>query len=372
MQLIENSARPLHSQSDKFLSGLFAEMGTLNQNGRCYPEDIYEQAYEELVPKIREKRLLGELDHPIDYDEVRLSNVSHVITECYITTSDGVKKVYGTVELLDTPAGLIAQALVRAGIPLGISSRGIGSVQQDSKGIDEVTQLKLITYDLVADPSFANAVLSPDKSQELSDSLKYIESKLPLNEAVETRSVRSLISNIRESLLSKKTIPAEEVDINKVEINSLRKLLDSAQVTIKSDTERMIESREEIKSLQEKLHLITSEYKELQKNMFKLQDAYNALVESAPTREQIDELSKELVETKKQLAVEKRGMSYGKVSDLLEGATTSEDIESRLNSLSSISKKRQSKITISKETLTESGRLSEKKLTGLAHIISRV
>ena len=370
MQLVESSVRPLLAQDEKILSGLFAEMGTLNQNGRRYPEDIYEQAYQELIPKIKEKRLLGELDHPMDYDEVRLANVSHAITECEIIEDNGIKKVYGTVELLDTPAGMIAQSLVKAGIPLGISSRGLGSTKQVRDGI-EVTQLKLITYDLVAEPSFSNAILSPDKTQELSDSLNYIESKLPLNESLESKSVRDMIQSIRESLISKETIPTEEVDINKVEIDSLRSLLESTQETIKSDTKTMIESRKELKKVREELQEAEEKYKHLLKNMFKLQEAYNELKETTFTSEQVDQLNEEIVNLRKQLAVEKRGMSYSKVSELLEGATTNDEIESRLSSLSSVSRKHQTKLSISKDTLTESIK-TEKKLSGLASIISKV
>lgn len=368
MQLVENSINTLSPGGDKTLSGLFAEMGTFNQNGRRYPDDIYEQAYEELIPKIKEKRLLGELDHPIDYDEVRLSNVSHAIVDCEILEEGGIKKVYGTVELLDTPAGMIAQSLVKAGIPLGISSRGLGATRQVRDGV-EVTQLKLITYDLVAEPSFSNAILSPDKSKELSDSLQYIESNLPLNESVETQSVRGMINRIRESLINRKTTPAEEVNIDRVEIDSLRGLLESAHTTIKSDTQIMIESREKIKSLEERLKDSESNYRKLLRNMRKLQDEYNRLKESSVSESELADLQDELIESRKQLAVEKRGMSYSKVSELLEGATTTEDIESRLNSLSSLSKSRQSKILI-KDTLTEN--IQEKKLTGLASIVSRV
>lgn len=371
MQLVENSVRPLASQDGKMLHGLFAEMGTLNQNGRRYPEDIYEQAYEELIPKIKERRLLGELDHPMDYDEVRLSNVSHAITECEIIEDEGVKKVYGTVELLDTPAGMIAQSLVKAGIPLGISSRGIGSTRQVRDGV-EVTQLKLITYDLVAEPSFSNAILSPEKSNELSDSLQYIESKLPLNESIETQSVRDMIHTIRESLLTRKTDPREEIDIDREEINSLRKLVESSQNTIKSDTQIMIDARNEIKTLKDSLKESELKYKNLLKNMFKLQESYNQLQESAVTPDYVNQLESEIITLKKHLAVEKRGMSYSQVSELLEGATTESEIENRLNSLSSLSRKRQSDILIKKDTLTEGTQLSEKKLTGLASIIAKV
>lgn len=370
MQLVENSIRPLLPQDGKVLSGLFAEMGTFNQNGRRYPEDIYEQAYEELVPKIQEKRLLGELDHPIDYDEVRLSNVSHAITGCEIIESEGIKKVYGTVELLDTPAGLIAQALVKAGVPLGISSRGVGATRQVRDGVD-VTSLKLITYDLVAEPSFSNAVLSPEKSKELSDSLHYIESKLPLNESIENKSIRQKIYSIRESLLSKKTDLTPEIDINKVELESLKSLLESTQNTVKSDTQVLISSRKKIKDLQAELREAESKFKALQSNMFKLQEAYNSLKESEISPDYVKKMEEELLETRKQLAVEKRGMSYSRVSELLEGATTSEDIENRLNSLSSMSRKYQSKIIVGNNTLTESNKPSNR-ISKLASIISKV
>lgn len=371
MQLVENSARPLSAQGKKILSGLFAEMGTLNQNGRRYPEDIYEQACEKLIPKIKEKRLLGELDHPIDYDEVRLSNVSHAITECEIIEEGGIKKVYGTVELLDTPAGLIAQSLVEAGIPLGISSRGVGATRQVRDGV-EVTQLNLITYDLVAEPSFSNAVLSPSQTQGLSDSLQYIESKLPLNESVESQSVRDMIYRIRESLINKKTDPVDEIDINRVEIDSLQGLLESAHKTIKSDTQIMMASRQEIKDLKEDLQESELKYKNLLKNMFKLQEAYNSLQESAITKEAYDQLQEEVITLRRQLAVEKRGMSFNQVSELLEGATTDEDIKNRLDSLSSMGRKRQTVYVKDPDILTENKDLKRGNLRGLAHIVSKV
>lgn len=369
MKLVETSINPLSSKGDKLLSGLFAEMNTFNQNGRRYPDDIYEQAYEELVPKIQEKRLLGELDHPLDYDEVRLSNVSHAIIESHITEEEGIKKVYGTVELLDTPAGMIAQALKKAGIPLGISSRGLGATRQVRDGVD-VTQLKLITYDLVAEPSFANAVLTPEQTDELSDSLNYIESNLPLNESIENNPIRGMITQIRESLIVKKTDPDDGVDIDKVEVDSLKGLLESANDTIRSDTQRLIESRGEIKSLRKELKRTKEDYEALHENMMKLQDAYNGLLESSISQDEVDELNKTIVELKKSLAVEKRGMSYSKVSDLLEGATTENEIENRLNSLSSMSRKRQTQV-IAEGNQTKISP-TNKKLSSLASIVSRV
>lgn len=369
MQLVESSVNPLSSDGGKLLSGLFAELDTFNQNGRRYPEAIYLQAYEELIPKIKEKRLLGELDHPLEYDEVRLSNVSHVITECDIREEDGIKKIYGTVELLDTPAGLIAQALVRAGINLGISSRGLGATRQVRDGVD-VTQLKLITYDLVAEPSFANAVLSSEKSAELHDSLNYIESKIPLNESKENDSIRHTINYIRESLFVKKTNLDNRVDINKSDDNNLRSLLESAQATIKSDTETLIESRTQIRNLRKELEEAHQNCRTILKNMHKLQEAYNELQNSSYPKEEVEKLNKTIVELKKSLAVEKRGMSYEKVSELLEGALTEEEIENRLNSLSSMSKK--SKTQILYESAQIENDRPTKRLRGLASIVSKV
>ena len=369
MQLVENSINPLASQGDKILSGLFAEMDTFNQNGRRYPEDIYMQAYEELLPKVKEKRLLGELDHPLEYDEVRLANVSHAITECHVVDEGGTKKVYGTIELLDTPAGLIAQALVKAGIDLGISSRGLGATRQVREGVD-VTQLKLITYDLVAEPSFATAILTPDKSQQLSDSLDYIESQLPLNESIETNSVRGTIHQIRESLIIKKTNLDEGVNIDKVEIESLRELLESTQATIKSDTVVLMESRNKIRQLEKELKESNQKYKSLLRNMHKLQDEYNALKESQIPQEEVDQLNETIIQLRKSLEVEKRGMSYSKVSELLEGATTEDEMKSRLDSISSMSKKQRTQIIF--EGTQTKGPIKEKKLSGLASIISKV
>jgi hypothetical protein len=258
---------------------------------------------------------------------------------------------------------------VKAGIQLGISSRGIGSTRQVRDGV-EVTQLKLITYDLVAEPSFANAILSPDKSKGLSESLNFIESKLPLNESVESQSVRGMIANIRESLLTRKTVPVEEVDIKQIELDSLKELLESAQKTIDSDTVRMKESRSEVKKLRKELQEADEKYKGLLRNMIKLQESYNKLKDVSLTEEEIKRLKEDLLEARKQLAVEKRGMAYTQVSELLEGVTSESEIESRLNSLSSLGRKRQTKLMIESNSLPDVQ--GGKKLQGLAAIISRV
>jgi hypothetical protein len=105
-----------------------------------------------LNDKIKQKRLLGELDHPEKFD-VSLKNISHVVEDLFYDKEGRVLKI--KVRLLDTPAGQIAKKLVDSGIPLSISSRAAGNVGSDKK----VQIKKIFTYDLVADPGFQDAQL---------------------------------------------------------------------------------------------------------------------------------------------------------------------------------------------------------------------
>lgn len=375
-RLIESISKPLQVRSPKRLTGPFTVIGVFNQNGRRYPEDVYVGAYQEIAPKIKERRLLGELDHPQDYDEVRLSNVSHVITECDIKDSSGKKVVYGTVELLDTPAGKVAQALVKAGVPLGISSRAVGNTKRVSEGVD-VTQLKLITYDLVAEPSFSSAILSEDKRTELEESLSVIESKLPLNESAGSDAVRDQIYKIRESLCTPKTSESTEVHIDKcqdtqtLEIEALKSIVESKKSVIVEDTRRLKESRKEIKSLRTQVSDLSTRYQSLTENHQKLQDSYNSLKKSQKLAEnkQIASLTEEVVDLRKRLAVEQRGMSYEQVQSFLEGVSTPEEISSKLDSLSAM--KRRSTVVESFGRVRESLETPPNR-SKLSNIVSKV
>ena len=319
------------SKDYKTLSGIFAETDTLNENGRVYPESVYIPAYNNLSSKVEDRTVLGELDHPADYDEVRLSNVSHVITETHVEDVNGHKVIKGTVELLDTPAGLIAQALVKAGIPLGISSRGLGDTRM-TDGHEEVTDFDLITYDLVANPSFSAAVLSSEASEELDDAFRYVESRLYTQH--EKASVGRTLTKLRESYLpvtTKSRVLSEHKSTNRVDVKSL-------QETVNKDTKLLKESRAIIKKLRAQLDDTNSRLKSTTKRLHDLQEEYNVLVEKS--KSEVCKLEESLLSAKKTLAAEKRGISYSRVSNLLEGAQTEEDIEERLNSLGSSSFRR--------------------------------
>lgn len=135
------------------LSGIFGECDTRNQNKRKYPRAIMEREVNKLAKLAEQNRLCGELDHPTS-EIVKYSNASHKISKLFLEGN----LVKGTVELLNTPAGLTAQALVRGGVNLGLSSRGLGTLSEDNDGGYTVNEnYRMVTYDLVGDPSFSNA-----------------------------------------------------------------------------------------------------------------------------------------------------------------------------------------------------------------------
>ena len=143
-----------NQQSDSIvLTGLFTTFNTKNRNGRIYESADFLPHVEALREQIESKRLLGELDHPHGF-EIALANVSHVVESLEFDPQRNA--IVGKIRLLNTRAGKEAQALVRDGIPLNISSRAAGTVDESG----HVRLQQLFTYDLVADPGFANAVLT--------------------------------------------------------------------------------------------------------------------------------------------------------------------------------------------------------------------
>lgn len=148
-----NNQLQISNESGEYiLDGVFGEIGVKNKNNRIYDESEYVPQIKALQEKIKSGKLLGELDHPANFD-ISLKNASHVIEN--LEYDQNSKQVKGRIRLLNTTAGREAKALVDAGVPLHISSRAAGVVESNG----HVKIKKLFTYDLVADPGFENAEL---------------------------------------------------------------------------------------------------------------------------------------------------------------------------------------------------------------------
>ena len=144
------------------VKGVLQRAEAKNQNGRVYPREILvreSKKYDENF--VKQNRALGELDHP-DSSVVNLQNVSHNVKEMHFEGDNLV----GTCEILTTPSGNILRELFKNGIKLGISSRGLGSVEmvQEANG-DTVSKVgddfELIAFDFVSNPSTHGAFLHP-------------------------------------------------------------------------------------------------------------------------------------------------------------------------------------------------------------------
>ena len=180
------------------VSGILQRANAENQNGRIYPKEILvREANKYNKTFISERRAMGELDHP-ESSVVNLANVSHNIREMKWENDDLV----GTVEVLPTPAGNILKELFKSGIKLGISSRGMGSVEaidEDDAGKQTVAvqpDFELIAFDFVSNPSTQGAFLRPTNEGVINESVEYrIDERNP-NECGEWCKVESIANDI--------------------------------------------------------------------------------------------------------------------------------------------------------------------------------
>lgn len=149
------------------LIGKIQQANVKNGNGRVYPKEILEREIKKYIEgPVKQRTSLGELDHP-DSSVINLANASHIITRVWWEGDS----VYGELELLNTPAGKIAQEIILAGIPLGISSRALGSVQQLGETVEVQDDLELIGLDLVSIPSTPGAYLTLKEGKEYNNNI---------------------------------------------------------------------------------------------------------------------------------------------------------------------------------------------------------
>lgn len=156
-RLSESQKREVVQEGAVYLVGRIQTADKRNGNGRVYPMSVLEKEIENYKKVVADGRATGELDHPDD-SVINLKNVSHMITECWWEGKD----VMGKIKVLDTPSGRILKDLVNAGVKLGISSRGLGSVRESYDGqVTVEDDFQLICFDIVAEPSTPDAYVYP-------------------------------------------------------------------------------------------------------------------------------------------------------------------------------------------------------------------
>ena len=152
--LTEKEQRLVDEGEEVYLAGVMQRADSLNGNGRVYPRGILEREIENYQKIVREGRAVGELDHP-DSSVVELKNVSHLVTQIDMKGSD----VIGKIRILETGPGKTVKELLRGGVKLGISSRGLGSTKEESGKTVVEDDFQLICFDLVSEPSTTGAYM---------------------------------------------------------------------------------------------------------------------------------------------------------------------------------------------------------------------
>ena len=205
MKLISeyNEARPLIAESkdgkkDYFIEGVFMQADIKNRNGRVYPKEIMEKEVKRYIKEfVNEQRAFGELGHP-EGPTINLDKVSHMITELHEDGSNWV----GKAKILSTPNGEIVKNLINDGAKLGVSSRGLGSLEQKSDAQYVKSDFQLATAgDIVADPSAPDAFVDG-----IMEGVEWIMDNGILK--------RQEMESMREVLKNEKQVRLEETKIN--------------------------------------------------------------------------------------------------------------------------------------------------------------
>jgi hypothetical protein len=147
------------------LNGVFQKANEPNGNKRIYMLESLQRETERLLPVCKNRALIGELDHPMTSDPeegtlLHMSNASHVIVDLNMKDT----YMYGTLEVLNTPKGIIAQEFINKKVKVGVSSRALGTLTELGNGFLKVgDDLEIVTWDMVVGPSVSESELSTSK-----------------------------------------------------------------------------------------------------------------------------------------------------------------------------------------------------------------
>ena len=137
------------------VEGVLATAEVKNGNGRYYKKELWDREMEKYDQLVKERRSMGELDHP-ESTVINLKNVSHIVTG-YNWDGD---QLMGKIEILPTPSGNILKELIKNGITVGVSSRGMGSLEQNGSVMEVQDDFELLCWDFVSTPSNPGSFMS--------------------------------------------------------------------------------------------------------------------------------------------------------------------------------------------------------------------
>ena len=138
----------LSDRGNPIVEGILATAEVKNGNGRYYAKHLWEREINKYFQLVKENRAMGELDHP-ESSVINLKNVSHNIKDMWWNGDN----VMGKIEILPTPSGNILKALIDNGITVGVSSRGMGSLQERNGMLEVQDDFELLCWDFVSTPS---------------------------------------------------------------------------------------------------------------------------------------------------------------------------------------------------------------------------
>ena len=167
-QLTENVNK---DNGNLIVEGILATAEVKNGNGRYYSKSLWDREMDKYKELIEQRRSMGELDHP-ESQVVNLKNVSHLIRD-YSWDGDNIK---GVIEILPTPSGNILKELIKNGVTVGVSSRGMGTLEQNGNVMEVQDDFELLCWDFVSTPSnpgsYMHEVIKEGKEPQIFDYTK--------------------------------------------------------------------------------------------------------------------------------------------------------------------------------------------------------
>ena len=152
--LLTEEEKRFVTEGGLILSGIMQKADTPNGNNRVYTEKVLRREVSTYTKLVKERRALGELDHP-EESVINLKNCSHLVTSIWMEGND----VHGKIQVLNTPSGDILRSLVENNVSIGISSRGLGSVREEKGQTIVEDDFQLICFDIVSEPSTPGAFM---------------------------------------------------------------------------------------------------------------------------------------------------------------------------------------------------------------------